>query len=185
MTSLRQQTKVYHVSSSFDFLWRCLKVHPMLFFPQGETDPNAARRAWSSLHCHMDAELDFADQKRAQRQLLFACVLTLFFMVSSSYASTQLRPPFFFFCEFTWRNHVVPCRQFGEAIGGYLSNSLAVMTDAAHLLSDFAAFLISLFSIWLGRQKPSKRMSFGYYRAGLSLSWFSTTVSCQQIKYRS
>jgi zinc transporter 2 len=65
---------------------------------------------------------------------------------------------------------VVPCRQFGEAIGGYLSNSLAVMTDAAHLLSDFAAFLISLFSIWLGRQKPSKRMSFGYYRAGLSLS---------------
>ncbi|CAG0886985.1 unnamed protein product [Darwinula stevensoni] len=53
----------------------------------------------------------------------------------------------------------------GEAVGGYLANSLAVMTDAAHMLSDFASFLISLFAFWLGKQRPTRRMSFGYHRA--------------------
>lgn len=52
-----------------------------------------------------------------------------------------------------------------EIIGGYFSNSLAIMTDAAHLLSDLASFLISLFALWVGQKAPTKRMSFGYYRA--------------------
>lgn len=52
-----------------------------------------------------------------------------------------------------------------EFIGGYLSSSLAIMTDAAHLLSDLASFLISLFALWVGQKAPTKRMSFGYYRA--------------------
>ena len=40
------------------------------------------------------------------------------------------------------------------------------MTDVVHMLSDFASFLISLFAIWMGTRPPSKRMSFGWYRAG-------------------
>lgn len=51
-------------------------------------------------------------------------------------------------------------------IGGYLSNSLAIMTDAAHLQSDFGGFMISLFALWLGTRKPSKKLSFGWHRAG-------------------
>ncbi|XP_020611499.1 zinc transporter 2-like [Orbicella faveolata] len=39
------------------------------------------------------------------------------------------------------------------------------MTDAAHMLSDFASFLISLFAIWVARWLPDKRRTFGYYRA--------------------
>ncbi|XP_078378655.1 proton-coupled zinc antiporter SLC30A2-like isoform X3 [Oculina patagonica] len=53
----------------------------------------------------------------------------------------------------------------GELIGGLLAGSLAIMTDAAHMLSDFAAFLISLFAIWVARWLPDKRRTFGYYRA--------------------
>ncbi|XLS62706.1 hypothetical protein HN51_016934 [Arachis hypogaea] len=34
-----------------------------------------------------------------------------------------------------------------EVIGGIKANSLAILTDAAHLLSDVAAFAISLFSL--------------------------------------
>lgn len=34
-----------------------------------------------------------------------------------------------------------------EMVGGYLANSLALMTDAAHLLSDLASFCISLFAV--------------------------------------
>ena len=50
--------------------------------------------------------------------------------------------------------------------GGLLAGSLAIMTDAAHMLSDFASFLISLFAIWVARWLPDKRKTFGYYRAG-------------------
>ncbi len=54
--------------------------------------------------------------------------------------------------------------------GGYFSSSLAILTDAAHMLSDFASFLISLFSIWMASRPPSKRMSFGWHRAGTNIN---------------
>ncbi|GLV43179.1 Zinc transporter 33D [Carabus blaptoides fortunei] len=53
----------------------------------------------------------------------------------------------------------------GEVIGGYLSSSLAIATDAAHLLTDFASFMISLFSLWVGSRPATRKMSFGWYRA--------------------
>lgn len=53
----------------------------------------------------------------------------------------------------------------GEALGGYISSSLAIATDAAHLLTDFASFMISLFSLWVATRPATKKMSFGWYRA--------------------
>jgi len=53
----------------------------------------------------------------------------------------------------------------GEVIGGVLSNSLAIATDAAHLLTDFASFMISLLAIWLAARPKSQKMSFGWHRA--------------------
>lgn len=52
-----------------------------------------------------------------------------------------------------------------EIIGGLLANSLAIVSDAAHLLTDFASFMISLLSIWYASRPATKQMSFGYYRA--------------------
>lgn len=52
-----------------------------------------------------------------------------------------------------------------ETVGGYIANSLAIMTDAFHLLSDFSGFCISLLAIWMGSRPATKSMSFGYYRA--------------------
>ncbi|XP_014235481.1 zinc transporter 2-like isoform X1 [Trichogramma pretiosum] len=52
-----------------------------------------------------------------------------------------------------------------EIVGGVLSNSLAIATDAAHLLTDFASFMISLFSIWVSSRPATKKMPFGWYRA--------------------
>ncbi|KAG8228844.1 hypothetical protein J437_LFUL008340 [Ladona fulva] len=70
-----------------------------------------------------------------------------------------------------------------EFVGGYLASSLAVMTDAAHLLSDFVGFLVSLFAIWLSRSPPNKRLSFGYHRAevlgaliSIAIIWVLTGV---------
>lgn len=52
-----------------------------------------------------------------------------------------------------------------EIIGGYLAQSLAIITDAAHLLTDFAGMLVSLFALYVSKKPASQRMSFGWHRA--------------------
>jgi zinc transporter 2 len=52
-----------------------------------------------------------------------------------------------------------------EFAGGYIAHSIAIMSDAAHLLSDFSGFLISMLSILIGTRQASAGMSFGYHRA--------------------
>ncbi|XP_075219308.1 proton-coupled zinc antiporter SLC30A2-like [Lycorma delicatula] len=63
-----------------------------------------------------------------------------------------------------------------EVVGGYLAGSLAIMTDAAHLLSDFVGLLVSLFAVWIARQTPTKRLTFGYYRVEVLSALLSVTV---------
>ncbi|CAI5455739.1 unnamed protein product [Caenorhabditis angaria] len=60
-----------------------------------------------------------------------------------------------------------------EVFGGILAGSLAIVTDAAHLLTDFASVLISLFSLYIARRKPSQTMSFGFHRAEVLGAFFS------------
>lgn len=52
-----------------------------------------------------------------------------------------------------------------EVVGGLLSNSLALLADAGHMLSDAAALGLSLFAIWIARRPASPRHTYGYYRA--------------------
>ena len=52
-----------------------------------------------------------------------------------------------------------------EVIGGYISNSLAIMTDAAHLFSDVSGFAISIFSVTLSTIPKTKVFTYGYHRA--------------------
>lgn len=52
-----------------------------------------------------------------------------------------------------------------EAAGGWFANSLALLSDAAHMLTDVGAMLLSLFAIWVSRRPRTTRMSFGYHRA--------------------
>jgi cobalt-zinc-cadmium efflux system protein len=51
-----------------------------------------------------------------------------------------------------------------EVVGGLLSNSLALLADATHMLSDVAALSLSLFALWFARRPPSSRRTFGYHR---------------------
>ncbi|XP_010056043.2 metal tolerance protein 1 [Eucalyptus grandis] len=51
-----------------------------------------------------------------------------------------------------------------EVVGGIEANSLAILTDAAHLLSDVAAFAISLFSLWASGWEATPRQSYGFFR---------------------
>lgn len=51
-----------------------------------------------------------------------------------------------------------------EIAGGWVSGSLALMSDAMHNLSDVAALAIALFARRLSRRPPSLRHTFGYRR---------------------
>jgi cobalt-zinc-cadmium efflux system protein len=52
-----------------------------------------------------------------------------------------------------------------EFIGGWISNSLALLSDAGHMLTDVGGLLLGLFAAWIARRPPSPTMSFGYHRA--------------------
>ena len=52
-----------------------------------------------------------------------------------------------------------------EIVGGWLANSLALLADAGHMLSDAAALGIALFAMWFATKPATTRHTYGYYRA--------------------
>jgi cobalt-zinc-cadmium efflux system protein len=61
----------------------------------------------------------------------------------------------------TWMIFVV------EVIGGWLSHSLALLSDAGHVITDLAAIGLSLYAMNQAKKPSNERMTFGYYRAGI------------------
>jgi cobalt-zinc-cadmium efflux system protein len=54
-----------------------------------------------------------------------------------------------------------------EVAGGLLSNSLALLSDAGHVLTDGFALALSLIAIAIGRRPTDWRATFGYQRIGI------------------
>lgn len=52
-----------------------------------------------------------------------------------------------------------------EAIGGWLTNSLALLSDAAHMFTDVAALTLGLFALRVAVRPATERKTYGYYRA--------------------
>src|SRR5687768_286688 len=51
-----------------------------------------------------------------------------------------------------------------ELVGGWISNSLALLADAGHVLTDAGALALSLFVAWFSRQPPNPKKTYGYLR---------------------
>jgi cobalt-zinc-cadmium efflux system protein len=51
-----------------------------------------------------------------------------------------------------------------EAVGGYLTNSLALMSDAGHMLTDISALGLSLLALWFSGKPADLKKTYGYYR---------------------
>jgi cobalt-zinc-cadmium efflux system protein len=51
-----------------------------------------------------------------------------------------------------------------EIVGGLLSNSLALLGDAGHMLVDALALSISLIAIWIARRPADTAKTYGYHR---------------------
>lgn len=70
-----------------------------------------------------------------------------------------------------------------EVLGGIKANSLAILTDAAHLLTDVAGFAISLFAIWASGWEATPRQTYGFFRleilgalVSIQLIWLLTGI---------
>lgn len=51
-----------------------------------------------------------------------------------------------------------------EIIGGYAADSIAIMSDAAHIASDVIGFGISICALKIAHRDANKEFTFGYHR---------------------
>jgi cobalt-zinc-cadmium efflux system protein len=54
-----------------------------------------------------------------------------------------------------------------EVIGGWLANSLALLSDAGHVVTDIFALGLAWFAIVQAERPPNARKTFGYHRVGI------------------
>src|SRR5256884_7907058 len=60
-----------------------------------------------------------------------------------------------------------------ELIFGYAANSLALISDAVHNLSDVIALLLAWGAAWLSQKQPTQRHTYGYRRASILAGLFN------------
>lgn len=60
-----------------------------------------------------------------------------------------------------------------EVVGGLLSNSLALLSDSAHMLSDVIALSLSMTALYLATRKPNHKYTFGYLRFEIIASFLN------------
>ncbi|AEI42301.1 cation diffusion facilitator family transporter [Paenibacillus mucilaginosus] len=60
-----------------------------------------------------------------------------------------------------------------EIVGGLLSNSLALLSDSAHMISDVIALGLSMTAIYLASRPPNAQFTFGYLRFEIIASFLN------------
>ena len=63
-----------------------------------------------------------------------------------------------------------------EVIGGLLTNSLALLSDAAHMFTDVIALGLALFGVWIAGRPASETKTYGYYRAEILVALMNGLV---------
>ena len=63
-----------------------------------------------------------------------------------------------------------------EIVGGVVSGSLALISDAGHVLADAIALALSLYSIKLARRSSNDVATFGYHRVGVLVALVNGTM---------
>ncbi len=60
-----------------------------------------------------------------------------------------------------------------EVVGGIVTGSLALLADAAHMLSDNVSLALALFAAWLAGRPAGPNRTFGYRRAEILAALFN------------
>jgi cobalt-zinc-cadmium efflux system protein len=64
----------------------------------------------------------------------------------------------------SWTLALAAVYMVAELAGGIIANSLALLADAGHMLSDVGALALSLFALWMAQKPATPRRTFGYLR---------------------
>lgn len=62
---------------------------------------------------------------------------------------------------------------FAELIAGFMTNSLALLSDAGHMLSDIGALSLSLFAFRMARRPATLQSTYGYHRIEILAALFN------------
>jgi cobalt-zinc-cadmium efflux system protein len=65
---------------------------------------------------------------------------------------------------------------FVEIIAGIIGNSLALLTDAAHNLTDVLALALTWWALWITTKPANSDKTFGYHRAGILVALVNSTT---------
>ncbi|MCG7362984.1 cation diffusion facilitator family transporter [Roseomonas sp. ACRSG] len=65
---------------------------------------------------------------------------------------------------------------FAEVAGAYVFNSLALLSDAAHMLTDALALAVALVAIRVGRRPADRRRTWGYHRFEILAAAFNASL---------
>ncbi|VAV83939.1 Cobalt-zinc-cadmium resistance protein CzcD [hydrothermal vent metagenome] len=60
-----------------------------------------------------------------------------------------------------------------ELVGGYMTNSLALISDAMHVFMDMVALSLSFFAIFISAQPPTETRTYGMHRAEVFVSFLN------------
>jgi cobalt-zinc-cadmium efflux system protein len=63
-----------------------------------------------------------------------------------------------------------------EAVGGWMINSLALIADAGHMLTDVAAMVLTLGAAWFAERPATSSKTYGYYRLEILAAFANGTV---------
>lgn len=63
-----------------------------------------------------------------------------------------------------------------EIIGGWLTNSLALLSDAVHMFTDAIALGLGLFGIWIADQPATEHKTYGFHRAEILVALLNGLV---------
>lgn len=63
-----------------------------------------------------------------------------------------------------------------ELVGGFIANSLALISDSGHVFTDVIALSLSWFGVAQATRPASSRMTFGYHRVGILVALFNSTL---------
>lgn len=63
-----------------------------------------------------------------------------------------------------------------EVVGGLLTNSLALLADAAHMLTDVGGLALALFAAWMSSRPATTAKAYGYYRVEIVAALVNASV---------
>ena len=63
-----------------------------------------------------------------------------------------------------------------EAVAGFYTSSLALLSDAGHMLTDVFAVSLAFYAIWFTEKPSTSTKTFGFYRAEILAAFFNSLL---------